>query len=94
VAASIPHDLIARIRSLPQADRVALVRSLPQQLAQELLYAWPLWARPEQLPPPGKWLVWLILAGRGFGKTRCGAEWVISVARENIEAIAWRHATA
>jgi phage terminase large subunit-like protein len=36
------------------------------------------WARPNQLPPPGDWLTWLVLAGRGFGKTRTGAEWVRS----------------
>ena len=38
-------------------------------------------ARGEQLPPPGDWRLWLILAGRGFGKTRAGAEWVLEVAR-------------
>jgi phage terminase large subunit-like protein len=32
-------------------------------------------ARPSQLPPPGDWVIWLILAGRGFGKTRCITEW-------------------
>ena len=32
-------------------------------------------ARPAQLPPPGDWLVWFLVAGRGFGKTRTGAEW-------------------
>jgi phage terminase large subunit-like protein len=40
-------------------------------------YAWgQWWARANQLPPDGNWLVWLMLAGRGFGKTRGGAEWV------------------
>lgn len=34
------------------------------------------WARPNQLAPEGEWSTWLILAGRGFGKTRSGAEWV------------------
>ena len=39
---------------------------------------WRSWlARPAQLAPKGEWRVWLILAGRGFGKTRAGAEWVI-----------------
>lgn len=33
-------------------------------------------ARPEQIEPPGSWRTWLILAGRGWGKTRTGAEWV------------------
>lgn len=37
--------------------------------------------RPEQIPPPGDWFVWLIRAGRGFGKTRTAAEWV----RQEIE---------
>lgn len=31
-------------------------------------------ARPKQLPPPGDWRSWLVMAGRGFGKTRIGAE--------------------
>lgn len=37
-------------------------------------YVWEFWARPEQLLPGGDWSTWLILAGRGFGKTRSGAE--------------------
>jgi predicted phage terminase large subunit-like protein len=42
---------------------------------------WTTKARPEQLPPSGDWwTIWLILAGRGFGKTRAGAEWVRSLA--------------
>ena len=36
----------------------------------------PVRARPKQTPPKWDWLIWLILAGRGFGKTRTGAEWV------------------
>jgi predicted phage terminase large subunit-like protein len=38
--------------------------------------------RPEQVPPPGDWRVWLIMAGRGWGKTRTGAEWTIASARD------------
>ena len=41
-----------------------------------MLDEWLVWARPEQLAPEGDWRVWLLLAGRGFGKTRSGAEWV------------------
>ena len=37
---------------------------------------WEFWARSSQLAPPGDWRVWLLLAGRGFGKTRSGAEFV------------------
>src|SRR5258707_5378393 len=39
-----------------------------------LLYVCTFWARANQLPPDGDWRVWLVLAGRGFGKTRTGAE--------------------
>jgi predicted phage terminase large subunit-like protein len=38
-------------------------------------------ARPAQHPPPGDWDTWMCLAGRGWGKTRTGAEWVIRKAR-------------
>jgi len=41
-------------------------------------YNWQVHARPEQLEPPGDWPVWLMMAGRGFGKTRAGAETVRS----------------
>ncbi len=43
--------------------------------ALALEYHWPFWARPAQLPPSGDWTGWLILAGRGFGKTRTAMEW-------------------
>ena len=53
-------------------------RNLPEPEATELRYAWPLHARESQLPPEGDWDTWMILAGRGFGKTRTGAEWIRS----------------
>jgi phage terminase large subunit-like protein len=43
-------------------------------IADVLEYDWQSIARSEQLPPPGDWSTWLVLAGRGWGKTRCGAE--------------------
>jgi len=42
----------------------------------ELKFNWRNWARPNQLPPEGDWDLWLLLAGRGFGKTRTGAEFI------------------
>jgi phage terminase large subunit-like protein len=48
----------------------------PERFEAFLQWYWPLWARPEQLEPEGNWAYWLILAGRGYGKTRAGAEWV------------------
>jgi phage terminase large subunit-like protein len=44
---------------------------------------WDFWARKDQLPPEGDWRTWLLMAGRGFGKTRTGAEWVRAQAKEN-----------
>jgi hypothetical protein len=46
------------------------------EIKVELAYRWEGWfARPTQLEPPGDWLYWLLKAGRGYGKTRIGAEW-------------------
>lgn len=45
---------------------------------RDLYFDWRIWARDDQLPPedPEAWRVWLLLGGRGAGKTRAGAEWV------------------
>ena len=53
-----------------------LLNELSERRAGQLLDDWKFWARPQQLTPSGDWRTWLILAGRGFGKTRAGAEWV------------------
>ena len=47
---------------------------------------WDTTARDEQRPPSGDWRVWLVMAGRGFGKTRTGAEWVRAIAEARPEA--------
>src|SRR5229473_8702547 len=64
------------LASLAEALRNKLIDSLPQEQALLLKHDWPYRARPAQKPPPGDWRVWLLLAGRGFGKTRTGAELV------------------
>ena len=53
----------------------ALSQLTPEQ-AEELKHDWSFWARQDQLEPEGKWNTWVALAGRGWGKTRAGAEWV------------------
>ena len=58
-------ELVARIRRTIGEDQWAMLRR-----------QWTMAARRQQLPPAGDWRVWLIMAGRGFGKTRAGAEWV------------------
>lgn len=49
-------------------------------------FDWQTWARPSQLPPQGDWWIWLIMAGRGFGKTQLGAEWVRQVSEADPDA--------
>lgn len=53
-----------------------LLSRLTREEAAELTYMWEFWARPEQIAPDGDWPIWLVKAGRGWGKTRVGAEWV------------------
>ena len=68
-------------------DADGMSRIWPDKLNQserdEVPWNWPLWARAAQLPPAGDWRVWLIMAGRGFGKTRAGSEWVRGIAEGN-----------
>jgi phage terminase large subunit-like protein len=45
-------------------------------LGNRISKMWPLLARAAQLPPEGDWRVWLLMGGRGAGKTRAGAEWM------------------
>ena len=74
------NAITSHVVSLPQDLRGSVartyLRNLPGWEAAELTYNWRLHARDSQLPPKGDWDTWLILAGRGFGKTRTGAEWV------------------
>ena len=53
-----------------------------------LRWCWEFWARTEQLAPSTDWQTWLILAGRGWGKTRTGAEWVRSEVQRGVRRIA------
>jgi len=57
-------------------DVAEVLQQLPPNKAEELLYTWEFWARPQQIAPVGDWNVWYVNAGRGFGKTRAGVEWV------------------
>src|SRR5712672_3407073 len=60
----------------PEQRAVFLARLGQTQKSDHLRFSWEFWGRQSQFPPPGDWSNWLILAGRGFGKTRTGAEWV------------------
>lgn len=71
-------SLADEIANLPELERVAWVDSLTPSQQQELaVRPWWFVGRPEQFEPSGLWFIWLILTGRGFGKTRSGAECLI-----------------
>ena len=83
----VPPSLLEQLAELAAAEGVDIEELLALRystLERALLqYQWRGFrARPKQESPPGEWYVWLILAGRGFGKTRTGAEWL----REEVES--------
>ena len=49
---------------------------LSEEELAELEYDWRFWGRPNQIAPEGGWSTWLAMAGRGFGKTEAGAQWI------------------
>lgn len=68
------------------ADIRQLAKSLKPNERDEYDYTFSTTAHEGQLPPPGEWRTWLIMAGRGFGKTRAGAEWVRAIADTDPQA--------
>lgn len=76
-------SLAERISMMPEEKRQAVLKELAPTLEdmKALEYSWDFWARPNQMEPSGEWSTWLVMSGRGFGKTRTGAEFVIKRAR-------------
>jgi len=77
---SSPSSLAALLAALPPERRDHVVAQLSCDEQAQVAYLWDVWARPNQLLPDtcechgGNWATWLILSGRGWGKTRTGAE--------------------
>jgi phage terminase large subunit-like protein len=76
-----------QLAELPSDDLTTALNELSDDDALQLIYDWPTWARPNQLPPTDEeraaaglppWMIWLLLGGRGMGKTRTGAETIIN----------------
>ena len=67
-----------RMRTLPEEERRRILNSFSEEQQEALLWDWKFWGRPKQFPPEGDWKTWMILAGRGFGKTRTGTQWIHS----------------
>jgi len=75
------RSLIERLIKADAHDRRRTIAGMTQAGLAKCEGLFALWAHPSQLPPPsGDWRIWLLLAGRGFGKTRAGAEWVFGQA--------------
>lgn len=62
------------LASLPEQERETELAKLSSEAISRLRWEWPFWSRPDQQEPEGDWSTWLILSGRGWGKTRTGAE--------------------
>jgi phage terminase large subunit-like protein len=72
------------IASRPKSERESFLDSLSEGALLALPHLWGFWAHPHQLPPDGDWRTWMILGGRGSGKTRAGAEWVRELVEGNL----------
>jgi phage terminase large subunit-like protein len=72
-----------RLLAATTAHRTRLVDTLDNARAAQLQADWGVWSHEGQRPPPGNWRTWMIKAGRGFGKTRAGTEWVLSQVRQS-----------
>lgn len=75
------------LATLPEAQQEEAVLQLDEAQRLDMIKK-PWWfiGRPEQQQPEGNWTVWLILAGRGWGKTRTGAEWLVQQVLNNPKA--------
>ncbi len=82
VSTLTPFDLKSGadwIASAAPQIRTEFLDSLSDEAIAALPYLFDFWALPHQLPPEGNWRSWVIMGGRGAGKTRAGAEWVRSM---------------
>lgn len=68
------ESFMEKIAKLPKEKQAEILTGLDPD---NIMWDWSLWGRPEQqAPADDDWNIWLVLAGRGFGKTRLAAEWV------------------
>jgi phage terminase large subunit-like protein len=83
------QSVAERLAALTESDRRAALALLTDQEAERLLYEWRgFLARPDQIAPHGDWDIWCILAGRGWGKTETGAQWIKEQVAAGVKSIA------
>jgi phage terminase large subunit-like protein len=69
--------------ALSPRERPQFLASLNEEETETFNLFWEFFIHGHQTPPPGDWTTWLLIGGRGAGKTRSGAEWVRNVAQGN-----------
>ena len=72
-----------KLLRMAPAERRAQLAKMTEDQRRGLRTHWGVWAHDGQVPPAGGWHTWMIMAGRGYGKTRAGAEWVRAVAERD-----------
>ena len=75
-------SIMDQLARLPDEKRLKILNEIDIN-DPEILHLWDFWSRPKQRTPEGDWRIWLILAGRGFGKTRTGAEFIREQVNQN-----------
>ena len=80
---ALPRAVIRSLANAPSWLQRGVFERLSKADQRALAWSWAAFEREGQKVPDGNWLVWLLQAGRGFGKTRVGAEWVLAEARSN-----------
>lgn len=70
------NSLLSCLSQLPDSMRSEILGRLTTAEKAALAYSWAARGRPDQQEPPGDWSTWLALAGRGWGKTETGAQWI------------------
>jgi phage terminase large subunit-like protein len=76
MAGSEARSLAERIARLKPERRARVLAQLSDAEREYVQYVWAVWERPDQREPDLPWRTWLVMAARGYGKTRMGAEWV------------------
>lgn len=77
-----------KLKELPKEEVQQALSKLTKKQLEELQYDWRFWAREKQLEPEGDWYIWYINAGRSFGKTRTGSEWIREQVKRGVKDIA------
>jgi len=86
--------LITKLAQKSKKERDEILGNLSKEELLNFKYNWQVRARPEQKTPKVKFTFWLVMAGRGWGKTRAGAEWIIEQVEKGFSKIGLIGATA